>query len=134
MTWTPCIDCGTPAPTTRCTEHTKPDLRGTATQRGYDSTWAALSRRARRAQPFCTDCGARDDLTVDHSPEAWARKNAGLVIRLQDVDVCCRSCNSKRGRARPTGENPERVGQAPPVKADFPTYLRMILTVDRRAS
>ena len=123
MTWTPCIDCGTPSPTTRCPEHTKPDLRGTATQRGYDSKWAALSRRARRLQPFCTDCGARDDLTVDHSPEAWARKNAGLVIRLQDVDVCCRSCNSKRGRARPTGENPERVGQTPPVKSKCETLF-----------
>lgn len=134
MTWTPCIDCGTPSPTTRCPEHTKPDLRGTATQRGYDSTWAALSRRARRAQPFCTDCGARDDLTVDHSPEAWARKNAGLVIRLQDVDVCCRSCNSKRGRAKPRGERAQNQDVEPPVKADFPTHLGTILTSDRRAS
>ena len=134
MTWTPCIDCGTPAPTTRCPEHTKPDLRGTATQRGYDSTWQALSRRARRAQPFCTDCGARDDLTVDHTPEAWARKNAGLVIRLRDVGVVCRSCNSKRGRARPRGQRAQVQDVEPLVKADFPTHLGTILTSDRRAS
>ncbi len=134
MTWTPCIDCGTPSPTTRCPEHTKPDLRGTATQRGYDSTWAALSRRARRLQPFCTDCGTLDDLTVDHTPEAWRRRERGLVIRLRDVAVVCRSCNSKRGRARPRGERAQKQDLRPPVKADFPTHLGMILTVDRRAS
>lgn len=74
--------------------------RGTARQRGYDSAWERLSRRARRAQPFCSDCGREDHLTTDHSPTAWQRRDAGLPIRLEDVDVVCKWCNSERGAAR----------------------------------
>lgn len=67
---------------------------------GYDNTWARLSIRARKLQPFCSDCGATDDLTADHSETAWARREAGKVIRLKDIDVVCRRCNSERGAAR----------------------------------
>lgn len=74
--------------------------RGTAKSRGYDAAWTRLSRRARRLQPFCTDCGRQDDLTTDHSPRAWARREAGLPVRLEDVDVVCRACNGDRGPAR----------------------------------
>ena len=41
-----------------------------------------------------------DDLTTDHSPTAWKRREAGLAIRLRDVSVVCRRCNSERGAAR----------------------------------
>lgn len=68
---------------------------------GYDAAWDRLSQQARKRQRFCSDCGTTDDLTADHSPEAWRRKAAGKPIRLIDVDVCCRSCNAKRGKARP---------------------------------
>jgi hypothetical protein len=51
-------------------------------------------------QPFCSDCGATSDLTTDHTPEAWLRAAAGKVIRLQDIDVVCRRCNTDRGAAR----------------------------------
>ena len=74
--------------------------RGTRHQRGYDNTWARLSKRARQLQPFCEDCGAEDDLTADHSEEAWKRREAGKVIRLKDIAVVCRRCNSERGAAR----------------------------------
>jgi hypothetical protein len=73
-------------------------------QRGYDWTWRKLSRRARRLQPFCTDCGTADDLTTDHTTEAWQRHARGQVIRLTDVDVVCRRCNTDRGAAR--GKHP----------------------------
>ena len=74
--------------------------RGTARERGYDAAWERLSRRARRLQPFCSDCGREDGLTTDHSPRAWERRAAGLRVRLEDVDVVCRWCNSERGPAR----------------------------------
>lgn len=74
--------------------------RGTGRQRGYDAAWDRLSKRARRRQPFCSDCGREDHLTTDHSPEAWERRAAGLPIRLEDVDVVCVWCNSERGPAR----------------------------------
>lgn len=74
--------------------------RGTAKSRGYDERWRRLSERARRRQPFCSDCGREDELTTDHSPDAWSRRERGLPIRLQDVDVVCVRCNSERGPAR----------------------------------
>jgi len=77
--------------------------RTSATARGYDAQWTRLSKRARRLQPFCTDCGSEHDLTADHTVEAWKRKEQGKTIRLQDIDVVCRVCNSERGQAR--GEN-----------------------------
>ena len=74
--------------------------RGTAKSRGYDAAWERLSKRARRQQPFCSDCGREDHLTTDHSPEAWARREAGKPVRLEDVDVVCVWCNAERGPAR----------------------------------
>jgi len=90
VTLRPCLDCGTPTPLTRCPEH-----------RGYDATWERLSRRARKIQPWCSDCGATEDLQADHTPEAWQRRAAGKPIRLQDIDIVCRDCNVSRGSARP---------------------------------
>lgn len=97
MTLSPCLDCGQPANGSRCPEH---DIKGTATQRGYDAAWARLSRRARRLQPFCTDCGSTEDLQGDHTPDAWARKAAGKPIRLCDIVVRCGPCNRAAGAAR----------------------------------
>lgn len=81
-------------------EHERTTDRPTHTRRGYNAAWERLSRRARRLQRFCSDCGATEDLTVDHSPEAWARQARGLSIRLCDVQILCRSCNSRKGAAR----------------------------------
>ena len=105
----PCLVCGEPAEGTRCPDHQQPDRPArthalSPARRGYDAAWRKLSARARRLQPWCTDCGATDDLTTDHSPEAWRRHDTGKPIRLQDVDVVCRSCNSRRGPARTRGE------------------------------
>ena len=91
-----CLDC-----------RPSPERVGTSRhelQQSYDHAWRKLSRRARRIQPFCSDCNTTDDLTCDHLPEAWRRHERGLPIRLQDVDVVCRSCNSARGAAR--GDRP----------------------------
>lgn len=74
--------------------------RGTRRSRGYDQAWERLSKRARRLQPWCSDCGREDDLTTDHSPQAWERRERGLTIRLEDVDVVCSTCNGERGAAR----------------------------------
>ena len=118
MTWRPCIACGEPSEQSRCAEHRPVEPpKAASTARGYDTTWRHLSERARRAQPFCTDCGTRDDLTTDHTTEAWQARAAGRPITLAMVDVVCRSCNAKRGRARPgevppTGMVPDPSGKA----------------------
>lgn len=119
MTLRPCLICGEPSDGPRCTEHRLP-----RSQRldGYDRAWRSLSIRARRLQPFCSDCGTVDDLTVDHSTEAWERKAEGKAIRLEDVDVVCRACNSARGPARPRGGNPDEPARHASGKAEFPSH------------
>ncbi len=99
MTLKPCLDCGLPSPASRCPEHTV-DTKVPADQRGYDGSWKRLSKRARRLQPFCLECGAAEDLQTDHTPEAWERKAAGKPIRLSDVRVLCGPCNRAAGAAR----------------------------------
>ena len=93
--------------------------RGTSTERGYDAAWRRLSRRARHIQPWCSDCGSPDDLTADHSPAAWQRRDAGKRIRLEDIDVVCRPCNQNRGAARG------------PDAADRPTFADQLDQLDR---
>lgn len=109
---TPCIDCGVPVKATRCEDCSKKSERlrirsgrrhsrkASPKERGYDEKWRRLSERARRLQPFCSDCGETSDLQADHSPEAWRRYERGLPIRLKDIDVTCAECNRKRGQAR----------------------------------
>lgn len=99
MTLRPCLVCGEPASRPRCTEHTI-DTKPAASARGYDGHWTALSKRARRLQPFCSDCGSTEDLQADHTPEAWRRKASGKAIRLRDIAVVCGPCNRARGAAR----------------------------------
>lgn len=103
----PCMDCGVLGPTTTCPEHTIISERypkGNTHQRGYGSSWQKLSRRARRLQPFCTWCGSKDDLTLDHSEEAWNAHDTGKPITMSMVQVLCRPCNSRKGPARDTTE------------------------------
>ena len=121
MTLQPCLVCGELATGNRCPEHQPADERPSPEERGYDSAWRRLSERARRLQPFCSDCFTRDDLTTDHSETAWRRKAEGKPIRLRDVDVLCRSCNAKRGRARPTGDAPRSTSSRPSGKAKSAT-------------
>ena len=80
-----------------------PRPKVSAVKRGYDWSWRKLSKRARELQPFCSDCYSPEDLTADHTVEAWERIAAGKTIGLEHVDVVCRTCNTDRGAAR--GDN-----------------------------
>ena len=68
----PCLTCGEPTEASRCPEHDHQtnDRRhkGSARAHGYTTSWDKLSKRARRLQPFCADCGATEDLEADHLP------------------------------------------------------------------
>ncbi len=119
----PCLDCGTPTdgaircPDCRAERNARTDRsRGNFRQRGYGNGWDALSRRARRAQPFCTDCGTSDDLSVDHLPGAWEKVQAGQRLTLADVEVVCGPCNNRRG-ARRAGTTR---GVTPPTRRSVP--------------
>lgn len=114
----PCLKCGEPVEGSWCPEH-KPQPSKSRRDRGYEGQWRKLSARARRIQPWCDDCGTTTDLTADHTPEAWARHEQGLPIRLEDVNVVCRPCNSRRGSIR--GDDPGWTGRAPYDKASSRT-------------
>lgn len=96
----PCLECGELTDASRCPECRSKPTKPSAASRGYDSRWRALSVRARRLQPWCTDCGQTEDLQADHTPEAWARKASGLPIRLSDIVIRCGQCNRSAGAAR----------------------------------
>lgn len=117
-----CSDCGELTDRARCAACRPRDPRPSGTQRGYDSAWQRLSKRARRLQPFCSDCGTTEDLTVDHTPAAWAAHEAGREITLDMVEVVCRADNSRRGAARgpsTRGSAPLRPEVSPSGKAKF---------------
>lgn len=129
MTLRPCIVCGLPTQTGRCAAHSVVAARTgklSARARGYDAAWDRLSRRARRMQPFCEDCGATTNLQCDHTPQAWARRAAGQKIRLQDVAVRCGDCNIKRGaargNARTRGDEVAAAAPDPSGKAESPLH------------
>lgn len=100
-----CVECGEPCEDGRCDQHrpkqpTKPSARA----RGYNTAWDKLSTRARTLQPWCSDCGTKDDLTADHL--TWPART------LHDVDVVCRTCNTLRGETPRDGRrHDERTGQ-----------------------
>lgn len=105
----PCLSCGELTTASRC-DDCRPVAdrlsarvlpRTSPRTRGYDTAWDNLSARARRLQPFCILCGDPTDLTTDHLPEAWERKARGQTIRLCDVRVLCRGCNTAAGTSRP---------------------------------
>lgn len=123
MTLRPCLVCGEPSAKARCPIHAPKRAKPSRELRGYDEAWRQLSKRARRLQPFCSRCGSTNDLQTDHTPEAWARKDAGLAIRIEDVDVLCGPCNRDAGAARgphaTRGEAPSRGAHRPQGKAKF---------------
>ncbi len=110
MTLRPCLVCGQPAANTRCDEHRVKDTRRARRRPGqaaHDPRWRALSNQARRAQPWCDDCGAVNDLTCDHVvPKSVAPE---LVHCIENVAVRCRSCNSIRGNTGYTDDDAQRV-------------------------
>lgn len=117
MTLRPCLQCGEPSDRSRCPAHRPRCTKPSRQSRGYDAHWQRLSAKARRLQPWCTDCGATDDLQLDHLPSAWERKARGLRIRLGvDAEVVCGPCNRARGQAR--GMDPSATRQHPMVKAE----------------
>ena len=94
----PCLDCGVNyTKQIRCDECQRnyEAKRGGSTKRGYSYRWQQLRDAHLRRNPVCVNCGASDDLTVDHIVPL-ARGGKSSPSNLQTL---CRSCNSaKRDR------------------------------------
>ncbi|WP_225075316.1 HNH endonuclease [Streptomyces sp. CoT10] len=59
----------------------------------YDWAWRKARAAAIAQQPWCSVCGSVDDLTGDHRlPLSMGGSND-----VSNIDVKCRSCNSRRG-------------------------------------
>lgn len=127
MTMKPCADCGELTDRARCPKHrTQARPPKDAHALGYDWTWRKLSRRARRMAPFCEDCGTTENLSADHSPEAWQAKAAGRAITLDMLAVVCLACNARRGAARgprSRGEGVSKLGTPTHGKAEFQSEI-----------
>src|SRR5699024_12330873 len=94
-----CPECAPPkAPTVARVMH---DRSKRPRKNGYTAAWDRLSARARRLQPFCSDCCREDQHTADNSPAAWQRQAEGKAIRLEATDDECRRCNAQGARAQP---------------------------------
>ena len=63
--------------------------RGSTAQGGYGRAWQELRKAQLARQPYCADCGATADLTVDHIVPL-ARGGRGELSNLQTL---CRRCN-----------------------------------------
>lgn len=94
--------CGRLTTATRCEpcrlarQRRRDAARGSAAARGYDAAWRRVVAAAIAEQPWCTYCGATEDLTGDHViPLA-----AGGTSDPSNVVVACRPCNSTRGARR----------------------------------
>lgn len=120
---TTCLQCGELSDQAYCAEHRPAEApkSQSTTERGYGHRWQKLSQRARRIQPFCSDCGTTENLTADHSPEAWERYYAGKTIPLSMIEVVCGECNNRRGPARPGGDRSTRSPRGPLWEAKYLT-------------
>jgi hypothetical protein len=102
-----CLDCrrltshGPRCP--RCTadrEDERDQARGSSAARGYDERWRQLVKLAITAQPWCSDCGVTREQAKAHDNPLTGDHLRWPAVTLDDVDVCCRRCNSIRGPVR----------------------------------
>lgn len=94
----PCAGCGDIIATgSRCAD-CRP-TRASSPPRSHvayanNGKWKNLSKRLRKASPFCETCGSGDRLTVDHIvPESVAPE---LAYAEENLRVLCHADNSRR--------------------------------------
>ncbi|WP_448221201.1 HNH endonuclease [Gordonia iterans] len=118
----PCLICGEPSPGSRCADHQIRKPAGRHAVHLNRTRWKKLSRKLRSMQPWCSACGATNDLTVDHKIPLVERPD--LAYDVNNLDVLCRSCNGAKDAH--LGGHPKTAGQPPEGKA----RRRMNVTMD----
>ena len=98
MSLYPCLSCGVPSSGSRCANCQPKDLRGSRSERGYDSAWRRLRLKILdRDNWICYLCNKvliGSDATVDHI----VAKSIAPDRRLDPTNLaaCCRTCNSRK--------------------------------------
>lgn len=98
MSLRPCLACGEPVAGSYC-EDCQP-ARPSSSERDKPAVhrnpaaWKALSKRVRRLQPWCLDCGATEHLQGDHIIPVKIAPELALVV--ENVTVRCATCNGRR--------------------------------------
>lgn len=78
----------------RCPEH-RIKRKGTQHHPHLNSNrWKRLSKRLRKASPFCELCGATERLAVDHIIPL--SEDPTLAFAVENTRVLCVSCNATR--------------------------------------
>lgn len=72
--------------------------RPSACRRGYDRRWQRISAEAIGRQPWCSECGATEDLTGDHIIPV----SLGGLNTAANCQVLCRRHNSAKGQWQPS--------------------------------
>lgn len=96
----PCIKagCGALSDKAQCPQHRPKDTRRIRHRPAHAATdwkWRKISEQTRAKQPWCSQCGTTNDLTVDHIIPVSV--DPSLAYEPLNLDVLCRSCNGRKG-------------------------------------
>lgn len=99
----PCATCGDLIPSSaRCTTCRPTTPKPPGHVHRNDARWKNLSKKIRRASPFCEWCGAVDGLQADHIiPQSVAPE---LAYAEPNIRVLCATCNNRRQNTYTTTE------------------------------
>ena len=92
----PCLACGEPTEGSRCPDCRPPGAADRTHPALKTARWQRISRRLRKASPFCQACGATTNLHVDHIIPLG--EDDSLAYELLNLRVLCRDCNLGRRR------------------------------------
>lgn len=93
MTLTTCIECGALSDTAHCPDHRAKKIKTNTDHAAFanNSKWKKFSKKLRKLSPFCEQCGATEDLTVDHIVRVTDRPE--WTYEPDNCRVLCRRCN-----------------------------------------
>lgn len=115
----PCLRCGELSPESYCPEHRRERWnRRVSRSSEYGPNWTALSRKCRKLQPWCTQCGSTEQLETHHTVEAWLKLKHVGALTFSDAEkglliVLCHRCNVAAGAARIAAEHEIDCGTTP---------------------
>jgi 5-methylcytosine-specific restriction protein A len=91
-----CVNCG---PIRRAKDRAHDEHRGTAAQRGYDSTWRKVRRMQLAQSPLCFDCGKDGGVVLATEVHHIKARRLGGENTEDNLMSLCKTHHSKRTAA-----------------------------------